>query len=948
MFDSHLSNVLHSGGAGGGLDSNPVQRMIDSSAFTGDSADIRRMIDSDLDSAITGPIRTHIQSFGFVANALDSNSVDQMLDSAFNAFTPATSTFTAHALDSNAVDQMFDSHLSNVTHGGGGGGGTGGLDSAEVLRITQGTATALTITNFMVTADSNQGEFTRDSDDVAISIDSNQFQVYLNGLLLPEDEYTFTNGSVTLRTVTDSGDQLQIIKTNANLSPLNQTIFEYAVDSDNTTTFSGNDRNGKPLAFNRSDQQAIYLNGILQTSEDFSINTVTDTLTLNVGADSGDLLQIVRLSGNTLQGLDSNAVDQMFDSHVSNLVATTAGVDSGSIQRMIDSNFHGDSAVIRRMIDSQVDSSFVQTRTMIGLSDINFGPHKILYANVYDSPDLFPSAATYHGMFAHAHNTGAGYFAHAGGWIRLANHGDLGTDSNATDQMIDSAIGFLSTNSRPGVHGLLDSTDIDQMLDSAFGAFTPSTATFTAHALDSNAVDQMFDSHMSNVTHGGGGGGGGLDSAAVRIIADSATDPVEFKQTQFFFRADSVERDFFADSDGNALSLDSGAFQVYLNGLLLPEVEYYNTKTSFHLNTSADSGDNISLIKFTGNNIELTKRGLTETRYFFTTASPTTSITGTDDNGVTLDYSDGLIDVYLNGILLKDSDDFTTNIGGTAITLVSATDSSDVVAIINKKGVVVTPSLKKFEYTATAGQTVFTGADLHSNTLSYVPGAIQVHVNGILLKDIDFSTNGNGTAVTLVESASLNDDVVISTFAAPGANLTLFKYVADSGQTVFTGADAASNTLSYMPSNIQLFMNGLLLNDSDDYTAQNGQSVILNTAAAALDEIKIVSFVNNNNNLRVNAWSDYDSTASNAVAGDKLFVNTLSGAHTITLPASANKGDEIRVIDAEGNAATNNITIGRNSHRIMGADSDFIINLDRAAIGFVYFNDSNGWLLLEN
>ena len=455
----------------------------------------------------------------------------------------------------------------------------------------------------------------------------------------------------------------------------------------------------------------------------------------------------------------------------------------------------------------------------------------------------------------------------------------------------------------------------------------------------------MFPSHDPG---GGGGGGGGLDSAAVRLIADSSTDAVEFKQTQFFFRADSVERDFFADSDGTALSLDSGAFQVYLNGILLPQMEYHNTKTSFHLATSADSGDNINLVKFTGNNIELTKRGLTETRYFFTTASPTTSITGTDDKGVTLDYSEGLVDVYLNGILLKDSDDFTTNAAGDTITLISATDSSDVVAIINKKGVVVTPSLKRFEYTATAGQTVFTGADLHGDTLSYIPGAIQVHVNGILMKDIDFSTNGDGTAITLVEAASLNDDVVVSTFAAPGANLTLFKFDANPGQTQFTGQDKTGNSLTYIPGNVQLFMNGLLLNDSDDYVANNGITVTLNVAADSGDEIKIASFVNNSNNLRVNAWSDYDSTASTAAAGDKLFVNTLSGAHTITLPASANKGDEIRVIDVEGNAATNNITIGRNSHRIMGADSDFIINLDRAAIGFVYYNDSNGWLLIEN
>ena len=53
-------------------------------------------------------------------------------------------------------------------------------------------------------------------------------------------------------------------------------------------------------------------------------------------------------------------------------------------------------------------------------------------------------------------------------------------------------------------------------------------------------------------------------------------------------------------------------------------------------------------------------------------------------------------------------------------------------------------------------------------------------------------------------------------------------------------------------------------------------------------------------------------------------------------------------IDAEGNANNNNITIARNSHKIMAADSDLVINTSRAAVGLVYYNDSNGWLLIEN
>ena len=52
---------------------------------------------------------------------------------------------------------------------------------------------------------------------------------------------------------------------------------------------------------------------------------------------------------------------------------------------------------------------------------------KILYSNLYSAEGDLPSASTYHGMFAHVHGTGAGYFAHAGSWIKLANQSNVDT-----------------------------------------------------------------------------------------------------------------------------------------------------------------------------------------------------------------------------------------------------------------------------------------------------------------------------------------------------------------------------------------------------------------------------------------------------------------------------------------------------------------------------------------
>ena len=50
---------------------------------------------------------------------------------------------------------------------------------------------------------------------------------------------------------------------------------------------------------------------------------------------------------------------------------------------------------------------------------------KMLFANMYATEGDLPSATTYHGMFAHVHATGAGYFAHGGNWVKLANHADI-------------------------------------------------------------------------------------------------------------------------------------------------------------------------------------------------------------------------------------------------------------------------------------------------------------------------------------------------------------------------------------------------------------------------------------------------------------------------------------------------------------------------------------------
>jgi len=95
------------------------------------------------------------------------------------------------------------------------------------------------------------------------------------------------------------------------------------------------------------------------------------------------------------------------------------------------------------------------------------------------------------------------------------------------------------------------------------------------------------------------------------------------------------------------------------------------------------------------------------------------------------------------------------------------------------------------------------------------------------------------------------------------------------------------------------------------------------------------------------AWQD-KSSAYTASDGDNLFVDTSGGAVTITLPASPSIGNQVKIIDSHGTAATNNITVGRNSQKIQGTAADLTISTNRAGIALVFYDSDNGWLLKYN
>ena len=139
-----------------------------------------------------------------------------------------------------------------------------------------------------------------------------------------------------------------------------------------------------------------------------------------------------------------------------------------------------------------------------------------------------------------------------------------------------------------------------------------------------------------------------------------------------------------------------------------------------------------------------------------------TTFSGNDDSSNSLSYTVGQIDVFMNGARLAPADFTATN--GTSVVLDSGAAANDVIQINAFGTFSVTDVLAartEFDYTATAGQTTFSGNDNDSQSLTYTAGRIDVYLNGSRLNVTDDYVATNGTSVVLEAGAQAGDSLVV-------------------------------------------------------------------------------------------------------------------------------------------------------------------------------------------
>ena len=99
--------------------------------------------------------------------------------------------------------------------------------------------------------------------------------------------------------------------------------------------------------------------------------------------------------------------------------------------------------------------------------------------------------------------------------------------------------------------------------------------------------------------------------------------------------------------------------------------------------------------------------------------------------------------------------------------------------------------------------------------------------------------------------------------------------------------------------------------------------------------------------LSADGTADWDTTVKTAdftaVSNKGYFLNTTSGAITVTLPTSPSAGDEIIIVDYAGTFATNNLIIA-STPKINGSTNDVKLTTNREATRLVYIDATQGYI----
>src|SRR6056300_84858 len=237
------------------------------------------------------------------------------------------------------------------------------------------------------------------------------------------------------------------------------------------------------------------------------------------------------------------------------------------------------------------------------------------------------------------------------------------------------------------------------------------------------------------------------------------------------------------------------------------------------VNTVASLNTEIALIGTTANvnSITTAANNLTDINSFANTyLGPSASAPTQDPDGSALDVGDLYFDTTSQSMKVYSSSGWIP--AGSSVNGTSA----------------------RFVYTATSGQTTFTGADDNANTLAYDAGFLDVYLNGVkLLNGTDFTAT-SGTSIVLTTGASTSDVLDIVAYGT----FQLANFSINDATDVSTGGVADGQVLTYNASAGTFQPGNASSAEVYGFNKDSNGNLIVTTTDGGNDDISSTTFAN--------------------------------------------------------------------------------------------------------
>jgi len=533
-----------------------------------------------------------------------------------------------------------------------------------------------------------------------------------------------------------------------------------------------------------------------------------------------------------------------FETTNTGINVTGDGVYSGDISA-VDATFSGNVSIGGTLTYedvTNVDSVGLLTarsgiRVTGGVIEAQAGENKIpsLYANM----GALPSAGSYHGMFAHVHATGRGYFAHAGAWLELVNkelNGVVGTGTENYNVGVITATTFAGNGDFFDLdvdgHTELDNLKVSGIGTFGEGIFLPDNkkAEFGNAAGNANLEIYHDGSNHSYVRTASSSAGG--------IIIKSHND-LQLRTDNLQIKTNSLDNVLTSDINGN-VSIG--------NSLSVAGVSTFSGNVDINADIDVDGHTNLDNVSVAGISTfsgiidavntpasirvaqDIQHKGDADTKISFPSADTITF----DTAGIQR------LNIASNGNISVTNDfdvDGHTNLDNVSIAGVTS------VASLTSGRVVTVGTGGKLEDSANL---TFDGNDLYVRGINIIGGGA-TSVLGADIVTRNFKATGVSTFVGAAQfdsgikaggSTGNNGEYLQST----GSGLTWGSFPSLRTRQTFTASSGQTTfSFAYTVGFLDVYVNGIKLTDSE-FTATNGVTTVLAVGCFVGDIVELVAY----------------------------------------------------------------------------------------------------------